>query len=267
MSLPFRSALVTGAGRGLGAALLGALCREGLAVVGVARTATELDAAVAAANADPEARARGGRAVAVVADLADKLAIHPLVATAQALVGPLDLVIHNASTLGPVPLKSLLDTECEELEAALQLNLVAPFRLTRLIAGNMVVRGGPGAVVFVTSDASVSAYPEWGAYGVSKAALDHLGRSFGAELADTAVRFVSVDPGEMDTRMHADAVPDADRATLLRPEEVARRIVRMLGDDRVPTGARIEAAAWAASPPATPAQAGTDADANARSLT
>jgi NAD(P)-dependent dehydrogenase (short-subunit alcohol dehydrogenase family) len=105
----------------------------------------------------------------------------------------------------------------------------------------MAVRGG-GLVVQISSDASVAAYSGWGAYSVSKAALDHLGRIWGAELERAGVRFLSVDPGEMDTRMHADAVPDADPATLLDPALVAKRIARLISRaDALPVGARVVA--------------------------
>ncbi len=104
----------------------------------------------------------------------------------------------------------------------------------------MVVRSG-GIVVHVTSDASVSAYPHWGAYGVTKAALDHLSRIWAAELEATGVKFLAVDPGEMDTRMHADAMPGADRTSLQSPERVAERIVRLvLRDVSWKSGARVE---------------------------
>ena len=85
----------------------------------------------------------------------------------------------------PTPLRLLLDTECEDLERVLAVNLVGPFRLTKALAGSMVLRGA-GLVVHVTSDAATEAYPRWGAYGVSKAALDHLGRVWAAELAAPA---------------------------------------------------------------------------------
>jgi NAD(P)-dependent dehydrogenase (short-subunit alcohol dehydrogenase family) len=104
----------------------------------------------------------------------------------------------------------------------------------------MVLRGW-GTFVFISSDAAVEAYPTWGAYGASKAALDHLGRIWAEELAGTGVRVVAVDPGEMDTRMHADAVPDADRSALASPDDVARRIVQGLRGVR--SGARVSAAA------------------------
>jgi NAD(P)-dependent dehydrogenase (short-subunit alcohol dehydrogenase family) len=209
--------LVTGASRGLGAALLVELARRGHAVVGVARGQDALDRVVG------RVRSEGGIAYALVADLADKGAVYPLAGAAAALIGPIDVVVHGAATLGPVPLRLLGDTDCEDVERALVLNVLAPFRLTKALVGSMAVRGR-GLVVHVTSDAGTQAYPTWGAYGVSKAALDHLGRQWQAELAGSGVRVLSFDPGEMDTQMHAEAVPDADRATLARPADVAEKL-------------------------------------------
>ena len=102
-----------------------------------------------------------------------------------------------------------------------------------------------GLVVHLSSDAAVEAYPRWGAYSASKAALDHLTRIWAAELASTGVRFFGVDPGEMDTAMHADALPEADRATLAKPETVARKLVAMIrAGERIPSGARLVASTW-----------------------
>ena len=216
-----QNVLITGASRGLGRALFTQLAEAGARVVGVARGTGEL--AIAAA----ELRARGLVAHALEADLGDIDAIYPLAGASQALVGPIDLLLHNASTLGPTPLGPLLDLPCEELGRVLAVNLVGPFRLTKAIAGGMLVRGR-GLVVTISSDAAVTGYPGWGAYGVSKAALDHLSHTWAEELRDTGVRFVSVDPGEMDTQMHRDAVPDADPATLARPDDVARRLLAWL---------------------------------------
>ena len=230
-------AVVTGASRGLGAALARELGRGGANVVLVARAEAELE------RVAEEIRVQGGVAHAVAADIGDKLAILPVAATAAALVGPVDLVVQNASDLGPTPLRLLLDTDCEDLERVLAVNLVGPFRLAKALVGPMVLRRR-GLVLQVSSDASVAAYARWGAYGVSKAALDHLGRIWAAELEGTGVRFVSVDPGEMDTRMHADAIPDADRSTLADPADVARRVVALVRRvEEVPSGARVEAAA------------------------
>jgi NAD(P)-dependent dehydrogenase (short-subunit alcohol dehydrogenase family) len=233
MDLQGRGALVTGASKGLGAALAEDLALSGARVVLVARGEAELR------KVAERIRARGGEAHALPADVADKDAVHGIAGAAAALAGPLEVLVHDASTLGPVPLRLLLDTECEDLQRVLEVNLVGPFRLTKLVAGAMALRGR-GVVVHVSSDAAVAAYPRWGAYGVSKAALDHLSRIWAAELAGSGVRFFSVDPGEMDTEMHAAAMPDADRSSLLRPEGVARRIARMIGDaERVENGARL----------------------------
>jgi NAD(P)-dependent dehydrogenase (short-subunit alcohol dehydrogenase family) len=238
MDLTKKGALVTGASRGLGAALARALAKRGARVVLVARGREELMQVAA------EIRAAGGEAHALVEDVGDKRAAHRIAGAAQALVGPLELVVHNASSLGPVPLAPLADTDCEELERVLAVNLVGPFRLTKALVGAMMLHGR-GVVVHVSSDAAVAAYPRWGAYGVSKAALDHLSRIWAAELDGTGVRFVSIDPGEMDTAMHAAALPEADKAQLADPARVAERIVALLERGEVASGARLEAQAGA----------------------
>src|SRR5687767_9172285 len=221
MKLEGKAVLVTGASRGLGEALLEAFARKGARVVGVSRNADEMEAVVS------RLRAQGYEAHALAADVGDKEAIHPLAGAAAALVGPLDVLVHNASTLGPVPLRPLLDTDCEDLERALAVNLVGPFRLSKIVLGSMALRRR-GLVIHVSSDAAVEAYPDWGADGVSKAAFDHLCRVLAAELAAHGVTVLLVDPGEMDTKMHADAVPDADRATLADPARVAERLVAIV---------------------------------------
>jgi NAD(P)-dependent dehydrogenase (short-subunit alcohol dehydrogenase family) len=218
MELRGAGAIVTGGSRGLGAALGSALAAKGARVVLVARDRGPLEEAVA------RIRAAGGEAHALAENVGDKTATLRIAGAAAALVGSIDLLVHNASTLGPVPLRLLLDTYCEDLERTLAVNLVGPFRLTKAVAGPMVLRGR-GTVVHVSSDAATSAYPRWGAYGVSKAALLHLNAIWSAELEGTGVRFLSIDPGEMNTRMHADAIPDADPATLADPAHVAARIV------------------------------------------
>jgi NAD(P)-dependent dehydrogenase (short-subunit alcohol dehydrogenase family) len=239
MKLANVGAIVTGGSHGLGAALAGELAVRGARVVLVARERGPLDETAAGI------RAAGGEAHVIAEDVGDKEAIHRIAGTAAALVGSIDLLVHNASTLGPVPLRLLLDTDCEDLERALAVNLVGPFRLTKAIAGGMALRGR-GTVVHVSSDAATNAYPRWGAYGVSKAALDHLNRVWAAELDGTGVRFVSVDPGEMRTKMHADAIPDADPSTLADPAHVAARIATMIERaDSLPNGARVEAVAGA----------------------
>jgi NAD(P)-dependent dehydrogenase (short-subunit alcohol dehydrogenase family) len=234
MNLEGKAALVTGASRGLGAALAKELARRGARVVLVARGADGLERVAAGIRKD------GGEAHVLPSDISDKEAIYPLAGAAAALVGPIDVLVHNASLLGPVPLRLLLDTECEDLSQVLETNLVGPFRLTKIVAGSMALRG-EGTIVHISSDASVAAYPRWGAYSVSKAAFDHLARLLAAELGDLGVRVFSVDPGEMDTAMHADAMPEADRSMLALPEVVARRIVAMIASGKIRGGARLEA--------------------------
>ena len=149
------TALITGASRGLGKALGRALARAGARVVLVARSREPLEALVR------EIRSSGGEAWAIAADLADKRAIHRVTGEAAAVAGPIDLVIHNAATLGAVPLRALAETDCEQLELALATNLVAPFRLTKALVGSMVVRRR-GLIVHVSSDAAREAYAGWG---------------------------------------------------------------------------------------------------------
>ena len=196
----------------------------------VAREAGPLEEAVAAI------RARGGEAHGVAADVGDLDAAFAIAGQAAALVGPVDLLINNASTLGPVPLRLLLDTDCEDLSRALAVNLVGPFRLTKAIAGSMVMRG-QGTIVNISSDAAVEAYERWGAYGASKAAVDHLTRTWAAELAGTGVRVLAIDPGEMNTAMHAAGDPRS-RSVDAGRSRARRRAHRRLASSRAATSPR-----------------------------
>ncbi|MES1184163.1 MAG: SDR family oxidoreductase [Myxococcales bacterium] len=240
MDLTGKSALVTGASRGLGRALAEQLAAAGARVVLVARTQIEVSGVAQGI------REGGGEAHALAYDVSRKEDVYPLVGAAAALVGPIDLLIHNASSLGPTPLRLLLDTECEDLSQVLETNVVGPFRLSRALAGSMALRK-TGTIVHISSDASVNAYERWGAYSVSKAALDHLSRLWAAELAERGVRVLAVDPGEMNTVMHRQALPDADPTTLANPEHVAARVLELLRDERVPSGSRVEAQTWRAA--------------------
>ncbi len=218
MDVKGRTALVTGAGRGLGEALARRLARQGAKVVLVARDGSAIDRV---------AREIGGNAFAVPGDVGDPEAAARIVGAATAVAGPIDLLVHNASVLGPVPLRLLADTSAEDFSRVLEVNVAGPFRLTRLVLGSMLLRR-TGVIVHVSSDAAVEPYPRWGAYAASKAALDQLNRVLGAELEGTGVMAFSVDPGEMRTRMHADAIPEADPSTLSDPSDVADAIADLV---------------------------------------
>jgi NAD(P)-dependent dehydrogenase (short-subunit alcohol dehydrogenase family) len=210
-------AAITGGTSGLGLALVRELLGRGARVAFVGRTRQRVEAV---------ARAHPGTH-GIVGDVARKDDIHPIALQIVANLGGLDLLVNNASSLGPTPLVLLGDTECEDLELALATNVLGPFRLTKALLGSLTAsaRAGRGsAVLNVSSDAAINAYPRWGAYGTSKAALNHLSRIWHEELAGEGVHFLSVDPGDMDTPLHALAVPDADRTTLKAPETAAREL-------------------------------------------
>jgi NAD(P)-dependent dehydrogenase (short-subunit alcohol dehydrogenase family) len=221
MELRGAAVIVTGASRGLGAALAEELGRSGARLVLVSRDRESLGSIA------ERIRARGGEAHPLVADVSAPDSAARIAGTSAALVGPADVVIHNAGTLGPVPLAPLAETSDDDFEQAIATNLLGPFRLTRALVGSMALRGR-GTVVLVSSDAASTPYAGWGAYGVSKAALEQLGRIWDTELSAAGVRFLTVDPGEMDTRMHREAVPEADPSTLARPEQAAARVLALL---------------------------------------
>jgi len=229
----FKSVVITGASQGLGRALALAFAKKGSHIFLIARSAEPLNRLI------EEIRRDGGVAFGYAGDIANKNDIYPIAAQAAELIGPVDLLINNASTLGTVPMPLLLDTDCEDLSRTLETNLVGPFRLTKALLGPMLIRN-KGTILNISSDVAVSAYPNWGAYGTSKAALDHLTRIWAEEFAGTGVRFFSVDPGEMDTKMHLDALPESDRSILKTPSQVADEITGFLGRiEKIRSGSRL----------------------------
>jgi NAD(P)-dependent dehydrogenase (short-subunit alcohol dehydrogenase family) len=213
---------ITGGTSGLGLALVGELLNRGARVAFVARRRDRVEQV---------ARDHPG-AHGIVGDVSVKEEIHPIAMQIAGGLGGLDVLINNASDLGAAPLKLLADTECEELERALATNLLGPFRLTKALLGALSASArerGRAVVLNVSSDAAINAYPSWGAYGASKAALGHLSRIWDAELEAEGVHVLSIDPGDMDTPLHALAIPDADPATLKRPETAARELADAIG--------------------------------------
>jgi len=213
---------VTGGTSGLGLALVRELARLGAQVAFVARGRQRVEQL----SRDVDS------AHGIVGDVSLKEDIYPIAMQIVGELGGLDVLINNASDLGPVPLALLADTDCEDLERALATNVLGPFRLTKAVLGALAAsaREGRGAVVLnVSSDAAINAYPKWGAYSASKAALRHLSNIWNAELAEHGIHFLSIDPGDMDTPLHAMAVPDADPSTLKRAEVAARELIDAIG--------------------------------------
>ena len=212
---------ITGGTSGLGLALINELLHRGARVAFVARHREAVEHA---------ARMRTD-VHGIVGDVSRKEDIHPIAIQVLGALGGLDVLVNNASSLGPVPLVPLGDTECEDLDLALATNVLGPFRLTKALLGSLAASAREGRhplVVNVSSDAAVNAYPTWGAYGASKAALRHLSRIWDEELSGEGIRFTSFDPGDMDTPLHALAVPDADRSKLKRPEAAARELADVI---------------------------------------
>ena len=222
---------ITGGTSGLGLALVRELVSRGARVAFVARTRERVEQVV---RENPGAHG-------IVGDVSAKNDIYPMAIQITGELGGLDVLINNASDLGPTPLAMLSDTECEALERAYATNVFGPFRLTKAMMGALAAsaREGRGAVILnISSDAAVNAYPGWGAYGSSKAALHHMSRVWNEEHANEGVRFLSLDPGDMDTPMHAAAIPDADPATLKRPEQAALELIEAM-EAALPQMARI----------------------------
>jgi len=212
---------ITGGTSGLGLALVRHLLSAGADVAFVARGREGVE------------RVRGERSQShgIVGDVSRKEDIHPIAIQVLGTLGGLDVLVNNASSLGPVPLAPLADTNCEDLELALATNVVGPFRLTKALLGALAASAREGRaplVVNISSDAAINAYPGWGAYGASKAALHHLSRIWNEELSAEGIRMISIDPGDMDTPLHAIAVPDADRSQLKSPDTAASEVVRLI---------------------------------------
>ena len=211
---------ITGGTSGLGLALVRQLAARGAHVAFLARTAGAV-----------ERIANETGAYGIVGDVGRKEDIYPIALQVTGNLGGLDALINNASVLAPTPLALLADTQCEELEQALTVNLLGPFRLCKALFGALSAsaRIGRGAVVInISSDAAITPYSGWGAYGASKAALRHLTAIWAEEAKSEGISFLSLDPGDMDTPLHALAVPDADRTALKRPDDAALEIIGSL---------------------------------------
>src|SRR5436190_1429380 len=218
-----RTALITGASRGLGLALARELAARGWNLVVDARDTGALTAAHATFSVP-------GRTVAVPGDVGDAAHREALIAAAWEL-GGLDLLVNNASALGPSPLPPLAEIALSDFEAILATNTVAPLALVQLALPLLEARAG--RILNVTSDAAVEGYEGWGGYGASKAALEQLSNVLAAE--HPGLRVYWVDPGDMRTRMHQDAFPGEDISDRPLPEESVPGLVALIDGDR-PSG-------------------------------
>jgi NAD(P)-dependent dehydrogenase (short-subunit alcohol dehydrogenase family) len=215
-------ALLTGASKGFGRAVAAGLARRGWTLIVDARDPGALAEAAATLDGDGHTALPGD-----VTDPAHRAGL----AAAVERAGRLDLLVHNASDLGPSPLPHLADLPVDAFRRVLEVNAVAPLALTQLLLPALAA--SDGALVTVSSDAAVEAYEGWGGYGASKAALDQLTAVLAAELP--ALRVYALDPGDMRTDMHQAAFPGEDISDRAEPETVVPALLRLV-DERPPSG-------------------------------
>lgn len=221
MQIADSNILITGASRGLGFEIASLLARRGARLVIAARQTTALEKAAVELLKHTDV-------LAVAADVSESA--EDIVAQSLARFGRIDVLINNASELGPSPMPPLDSLSWEALERILRVNAVAPLHLAQLVLPDMRKRAH-GTIINITSDAGVNAYPGWGGYGASKATLEHLSRTLAVELEGSGVRVLAVDPGDMNTAMHALAEPGVDLSKLPHPRDVAPAIVELLEND------------------------------------
>ncbi|MFN2528172.1 MAG: SDR family NAD(P)-dependent oxidoreductase [Candidatus Baltobacteraceae bacterium] len=215
------TAIITGGSRSLGKALARELLSRGLHVIIDGRDDAVLDAA--------ERELNNPNLVAIPGDIASKGHVHELFAAARR-AGRLELLVNNASTLGEVPLPQVEQLAYETLARLFDVNVFAPVHLMQHALRLMRRDASRGTIVNITSDAALEAYPGWGGYGATKAALEHLSRVLAAELDGTQLRILLADPGDMNTQMHRDAIPDANPNELHDPAESARALLQAIAE-------------------------------------
>ena len=220
-------ALITGASHGLGRQLaIDFVCEGATGVALVARHAEPLQEVSDLIRAiAPQASV-----FAITADVAQPQDIERVVAlTLNQFQGRLDILVNNASTIGLSPMPYLIDYPLAEFHTVINTNLIAPFLLIQKVLPAMIEAGG--SIINVTSDAGITGYPGWGAYGISKFGLEGLSQTWAAELEDTAVRVNWVDPGNMNTAMHRAAEPDEDPTEWADPKDVTELFIYLASNE------------------------------------
>jgi NAD(P)-dependent dehydrogenase (short-subunit alcohol dehydrogenase family) len=222
MELKDQVVVITGASKGLGKAIALKFAKEGVNLALCARNEEKLREVKA------EAEALGASVLAVVADVSQSKDMERFVAMTEKTYGTIDVLINNASILGPSPMPLLLDYPEADFEEVLRVNTLSPFLITRRVLPIMLQKN-KGIIINVTSEAGNVGYEGWGAYGISKFAVEGLTETWADELKETPIRVNMVDPGEMATDMHALAVPDCDYA-LNDPNDVAALFLYLATD-------------------------------------
>jgi NAD(P)-dependent dehydrogenase (short-subunit alcohol dehydrogenase family) len=219
--------LITGASRGLGRQLAIDFAAEGAAALAI--TARRAEDLMAVRDRILEV-SPNTRVATIAANLASQEDIERIVAaTLSEFGGRLDVLVNNASVLGPTPMPFLLDYPLEDFRDVLTVNLVAPFLLIKKSLPAMIEWGG--SIINVTSDAGQNGYPGWGAYGISKFGIEGMSETWAAELEDSAVRVNWVDPGDMNTKMHRDAEPEEDPSQWADPADVTEVFIYLASDE------------------------------------
>jgi NAD(P)-dependent dehydrogenase (short-subunit alcohol dehydrogenase family) len=239
-----KNILITGASQGLGREMALRFVREGAAGLSlVARHTDKLNAVRdELRKIDPPSPGSGATSIITIeGDVSKPRDIERIVATTLAqFKGRLDVLVNNASTIGPSPMPNLLDYPVEDFRQVLDTNLIGPFLLIKNVLPAMIERGA--SIINVTSDAGQVGYPGWGAYGISKFGLEGMSQTWASELEETGVRVNWVDPGNMNTAMHRAAEPEEDPAEWANPAEVTDVFVFLASDEsKTVSGKRFQA--------------------------
>ncbi|AYA76978.1 SDR family NAD(P)-dependent oxidoreductase [Bacillus sp. Y1] len=226
--------MITGASKGLGKALTLAFAKQRKRLSICARNTEALS------QVKEEAEQLGAEVFAIKADISLQRDVERFVALTVERYGQIDVLINNASTLGPSPIPLLLDYPEDDFSTTLHVNVLGPFSITKRVLIHMLLQN-KGSVINITSEAGSTGYAGWGAYGVSKFALEGLTETWADELRETNIRINMVDPGEMNTEMHVLAVPDCDYP-LADPNDVVDIFLYLASEDSINiTGKRFEA--------------------------